>query len=192
MSVSLGKNGVVSASGEIGDNIIPNTSANVINYEYPASSSVDRFQVTTSIVPSASQYILSFWAKSAVAGDKVRAHYYNPNTTTTCESSQGVTKTASDGNMDFTLSTDWEFYWVKYTQTETTSAKRVIFPRMFSGYTGPVSIKCLKFEEGTVPTAWIPCSTDGDYVGNTSGFNEQSSVAQITKGYINAPDFMEI
>lgn len=154
-----------------GDNIIPNTSPSVIQYSYPSSGFNDKFAVTTTIIPTASQYTLSFWGKSTVNGDKVRAHYYSPNTTTTCVSSQGITKTANDGNMDFTLSTDWTFYWVTYTQTETTAIKHVIFPRMgavgntngVSSGTGTVSIMCLKFEEGSAPTPWIPNPSDALY-----------------------------
>jgi len=67
-----------------------------------------------------------------VVGDKLRTHFYYPNTTTTCVSSQGITKTASDGGMDFTLSTEWTRYWVTYTQNETTAVKRIICPRMGS------------------------------------------------------------
>lgn len=198
MSVKFLKTGVVQASGEIGANICPDTSAIAVNYTYPSSGYSDRFAKVTSEIPTASNYILSFWAKSTVAGDKIRAHYYSPNTTTTCETSQGTVKTASDGNIDFTLSTKWEFYWVKYTQTATTAVKHLIIPRMFSQSsggatgTGTVSIKCIKFEQGTIPTAWIPCSADADFVAPTSGFNEYNGVAQITKGQVNATDFIEI
>lgn len=199
MSVKFLKTGVVQASGEIGANICPGTSAIAVNYTYPSSGCSDRFAKVTSEIPTASNYILSFWAKSTVAGDKIRAHYYSPNTTTICETSQGTVKTASDGNVDFTLSTEWELYWVKYTQTATTAVKHIILPRMFGPErtepakgTGTVSIKCVKFEQGTIPTVWIPCSADADFVSPTSGFNEYNGVAQITKGQVNATNFIEL
>jgi hypothetical protein len=75
-------------------------------YTYPTSSYKDWYSVQTSVIPAASQYTLSFYAKSTVNGDKIRSHYYNPNTTTTCISSQGTSKTAGDGHMDFTLTTE--------------------------------------------------------------------------------------
>jgi len=200
VSVSIKKTGIVQASGEIGANIIPNTSNAERTYAYPSTGYSDRFSATTSIIPTASNYILSFWAKSTVAGDKVRAHYYSPNTTTRCETSQGTVTTASDGNIDFTLNTSWEFYWVKYTQSATTAVKHIIFPRMFSQErseaakgTGTVSVKGLKFEEGTVPTLWIPNKADTDYFSNICGFNEfDVTHASISQGYINTTDFIEV
>ena len=147
-----------------GDNIIKNSWPEERTYTYPSSSYSDKFSPITTIVPSASKYTLSFYAKSTVNGDKIRTHYYSPNTTTTCVSSQGITKTASDGNMDFTLSTSWKRYWVTYTQNETTAVKHVICPRLLSGQgTGTVSIKGIKLEEGEKATAWIPNSADTLY-----------------------------
>lgn len=157
-------------SGTGKDNIVPGSSANEASYTYPSSNYSDKWTATTSIVPSASQYILSFWAKSTVNGDKVRSHWYSPNTTTKCESSQGTVTTAVDGSMDYTLSTDWKFYWCIYTQSETTAVKHLIFPRLWSGNgTGTVSVKCIKLEEGNVPTPWRPNSNDSGY--STFGYN---------------------
>ena len=147
-----------------GDNIIKNSWAEERTYTYPSSSYSDKFSPITTIVPSASKYTLSFYAKSTVNRDKIRTHYYSPNTTTTCVSSQGITKTASDGNMDFTLSTSWKRYWVTYTQNETTAVKHVICPRLVSGQgTGTISIRGIKFEEGEKATPWIPNSDDALY-----------------------------
>lgn len=170
------------------DNLLPGTWSEEVTYTYPASSYSDKYAKSTIIVPSASQYTLSFYAKSTVNGDKIRTHYYSPNTTTTCVSSQGVTKTASDGNMDFTLSTNWEFYWVTYTQTETTAVKHVICPRMGSvkdqpgmSGTGIVSIKCVKIEEGSVATPWTPASTDTLY----SALGLSNNIIYDASGYGN-------
>jgi len=88
LGTSFNKNGTVIASGnKINENIIPSTSSQEVQYTYPSSSYSDKFAVTTTIVPSGSQYTLSFYAKSTVNGDKLRTHYYSPNTTTTCVSS---------------------------------------------------------------------------------------------------------
>lgn len=170
------------------DNLLPGTWSEEVTYTYPASSYSDKYANSTTIVPSASQYTLSFYAKSTVNGDKIRTHYYSPNTTTTCVSSQGVTKTASDGNMDFTLSTNWEFYWVTYTQTETTAVKRVICPRMGSvkdqpgmSGTGIVSIRCIKLEEGNTATQWCPSVNDILY--SSLGLN--SNIIYDASGYGN-------
>lgn len=173
-----------------GDNILAGTSNTEVQYEYPESSYKDRWSKKTSIIPTASQYTLSFYAKSTVNGDKVRAHFYSPNTTTKAETNQGVTSTASDGNIDFTLSTRWERYWVVWTQTAADATKSVIFPRMFSQAsgqatgTGIVSIKCVKLEEGNVATAWKPNSSDSSYSSfdNTIYDSSGNNYNMITNG----------
>lgn len=86
------------------ENLLPNSKLDG-SWEYPSTSYKDQYSPVTVSVPSGSVYTLSFDAKSTVNGDKIRTHYYSPNTTTTCTSSQEIVKTASDGNMDFTLST---------------------------------------------------------------------------------------
>ena len=196
---NISKQGIVKATGMSNPNILPGTSATEINYNYPTSGYRDFFSKKTTIVPSESQYTLSFYAKSTVTGDKIRAHYYNPNTTTRGESSQGVVSTASDGNIDFTLTTEWRLYWVTYTQSATTATKTIIFPRMFSQErseaakgTGTISIKMLKFEIGTVPTPWVPASTDPIYVADRSSMFEIDDICKIHKnGNIQASEFIE-
>lgn len=167
------------------DNIISGTSPNEVQYTYPSSSYSDKFSKVSTIVPSASQYVLSFWAKSTHAGDKVRAHWYSPNTTTKSETNQGISSTSADGNIDFTLSDKWEKYWCIWTQSSTTAVKHFIFPRMFSQSsggatgTGTVSIKCVKLEEGTIPTPWMPNSADTAY----SAMGYDSTTEYDVSGY---------
>ena len=197
---NVSNKGVITGTGKVNANILPDTSGKEIKYTYPTGSNYsDKFSKKTSIVPSGSQYTLSFYAKSTVSGDKIRAHYYNPNTTTQGVSNQGVTSTASDGNIDFTLSTEWKLYWVTYTQSSTTATKTIIFPRMFgpdrseaAKGSGTVSIKMLKFEAGTVPTSWMPCSNDVSYVSESSSLFEGEVDCKILKtGGIKATEFME-
>lgn len=201
MGVDITKQGIVEVSGGVGANIIAGAGVSgvLIDYTYPTSSYADRFSCKTIVVPTASQYTLSFYAKSTVAGDKVRAHFYNPNTTTKCESSQGITNSASDGNMTFTLSTEWELYWVVYTQSSTTATKSVIFPRMGSvadepsmSGTGTVSIWGLKLEEGAHPTPFTYANTVASYVGEDHGFIEvPKESASIYENFVVANDFIE-
>ena len=184
-----------------GDNILPDTSLCEVRYTYPETSYKDNFYRTTTEIASASQYILSFYAKSTVSGDKVRAHFYNPNTTTKAVTNQGNTTTASDGRIDFTLSDKWEFYWVVWTQSTTTQNKKFIFPRMFSQAsggatgTGVVSVRGVKLEAGDTPTPWKPSKADSYYsyfeyddkiVYDSSGYNNHCNV--ITSGLITNPD----
>lgn len=164
------------------DNILAGTVQNETTYTYPSSSYSDKWSKKTSIVPAASKYTLSFWAKSTVNGDKIRSHYYNPNTTTKCESNQGVVTTSSDGLMDYTLSTEWKKYWCVYTQNSTTATKTIIFPRMNStAGSGTVSIKNVKFEEGDKSTSWLPNSADSAY--DTLGYN--NTIEYDCSGYQN-------
>lgn len=200
MGTNISKQGIIGASEVLGANIIAGTSMSEVQYTYPSSSYSDKFSPTTIIIPSASQYTLSFYAKSTVAGDKVRAHYYSPNTTTNALTNQGATSTFSDGNIDFTLSTKWEKYWVTWTQNATTAVKHVIFPRMFSQAsggatgTGTVSVKCVKLEEGNHPTPWIAANTEtAKYVGSTHGFVESGAdLAKLYNGCIESNQIIEI
>jgi hypothetical protein len=177
----------LNGGGRGGDNIISGTSPNEVQYTYPSSSYLDKFAKTSTIIPSASQYILSFWAKSTHAGDKVRAHWYSPNTTTKAESNQGSIGTSADGQIDFTLSDKWEKYWCVWTQSSTTAVKHFIFPRMFSQAsggatgTGTVSVKCVKLEEGNIPTPWIPNSADTAYTA--MGYNSTTEYDVSGNGY---------
>lgn len=145
------------------ENLLANSQLNA-SWEYPTSGYKDKYAPITLKVPTESMYTLSFEAKSTVAGDKIRTHFYSPNTTTTCISNQGLSRTASDGNIDFTLSTKWERYWVVYHQNETTAVKHVICPRMSAGSgTGIVSIRNVKLEAGDKATPWCPAPSDDLY-----------------------------
>lgn len=164
----------------INKNLIANSALNG-SWAYPSSSYSDKYSPITLEVPSGSVYTLSFDAKSTVNGDKIRTHYYSPNTTTTCISSQGITRTASDGYMSFSLSTLWERYWVIYNQSSTTAVKHIICPRLVSGEgTGTVSVRNVKFEAGAVATPWIP-SEIGEIlvVHDSSGFGYNGALANI-------------
>lgn len=190
---NISKHGVVTATGFANPNIIPNTSSSEAQYTYPETSYSDKYVKKTIIVPSGSQYTLSFYAKSTVNGDKIRAHYYSPNTTTHAVTSQGATSTYSDGHINFTLSTEWAYYWVTYTQSETTATKTVIFPRLVSGQgSGTISVKKVKFEEGSIPTPWVPASTDPLYVSDRSSMFEIDDICKIHKnGNIQSYEFIE-
>jgi hypothetical protein len=50
----------------------------------------------------------------------------------------------------------------------------------------------IKIEKGTTLTPWCPMRGDDVFVDSLSGFNEYNGVAQLTKGQVNATDFIEI
>lgn len=193
--MAITKSGVITSTGIPNANLIPLTSSAEVFYTYPASSYSDKYSKKTTIIPTGTTYTLSFWAKSTVSGDKIRAHYYNPNTTTYGISNQGTTSTASDGHMNFTLTTEWQQYWVTYTQSATTATKTVIFPRLVSGQgAGTISIKKVKFEEGSVPTAWVPNETDTVSI-TQHGFIENNDISNASlqkNGYWNCKEIIEL
>ncbi|MDV0363879.1 phage tail protein, partial [Klebsiella michiganensis] len=76
----------------------------------------DLISINLSAPVDGTEYVLSFYAKAAINGQKVRSHFYSPNSTKKAVSSQGNTFTNSDGLCDFTLTTEWQRYWVKWTQ----------------------------------------------------------------------------
>ncbi|MGA6462828.1 host specificity protein J, partial [Klebsiella sp. K794] len=72
----------------------------------------DLISINLSAPVDGTEYVLSFYAKAAINGQKVRSHFYSPNSTKKAVSSQGNTFTNSDGLCDFTLTTEWQRYWV--------------------------------------------------------------------------------
>ncbi|MCV5950224.1 hypothetical protein OFN94_35985, partial [Escherichia coli] len=85
-------------------------------------------------------------------GQTMTAFFYNPNTTTSIETSQGAKGNNTDGRAQFTLTTSWARYWVKWKQTPTTGTKRLILCRIESNTSKDqtVYINSPKFEVGNV------------------------------------------
>lgn len=149
-----------------GRNLIAYTSKNTTELGgYPASGYSEGIGFKTIDIPTKDEYVLSFEAKSTVAGDKIRCYFYSPNTTTKVVTSTGYSGTSSDGTAEVTLTTSWKRYWVKYTQTgnATTTAKNLLVGRRLAGLgTGSISLRLIKFEEGNQPTDWTPAPEDVD------------------------------
>ncbi|MGQ8666969.1 hypothetical protein ACUTFS_28990, partial [Klebsiella pneumoniae] len=83
------------------------------------------------------------------------------NSTKKSVSSQGNTFTNSDGLCDFTLTTEWQRYWVKWTQSAGSGSKKLIVARINPGSTDQtVYLSSPKFERGNVPTAWSEAPED--------------------------------
>lgn len=145
-----------------GRNLLENSHSVEQTYSYPSSNYVDQCGWVTSIPLNGDTYTLSFWAKSTVAGDTIRVHFYNPSNITHCVGSQGQVSDNHDGQCDFTLSTVLTKYWVTYTIPKGgNSARSVIIPRMFSDFgKGTVSVKWEKLEEGNKATDWTPAPED--------------------------------
>ncbi|MFW3812065.1 TipJ family phage tail tip protein [Klebsiella pneumoniae] len=110
----------------------------------------------------AGEYVYSFYAKGGVAGQTMTAFFYNPNTTTSIETSQGAKGNNTDGRAYFTLTTSWVRYWVKWKQTPTTGTKRLILCRIESNTSKDqtVYINSPKFEVGNVVSDWNDSPAD--------------------------------
>ncbi|HHD2134313.1 TPA: DUF1983 domain-containing protein, partial [Klebsiella pneumoniae] len=122
----------------------------------------DLREITLESPVDAGEYVYSFYAKGGVAGQTMTAFFYNPNTTTSIETSQGAKGNNTDGRAYFTLTTSWVRYWVKWKQTPTTGTKRLILCRIESNTSKDqtVYINSPKFEVGNVVSDWNDSPTD--------------------------------
>ena len=145
-----------------GRNLLKNSHATEQVYTYPSSSYSDKASWVTSVPLNGDTYTLSFWAKSTVAKDVVRVHFYNPSNIISVKGSQGQISSASDGQCDFTLTATLTKYWVTYKIPKGGNSNRnIIIPRLVSGFgTGTVSVKWEKLEEGNKATDWTPAPED--------------------------------
>lgn len=148
-----------------GRNLLKDTHSSDRTYTYPSSNYQDYFYQCTTIPLNGDTYTLSFWAKSTVAGDVIRVHFYDPSNIISVKGSQGQVSSARDGRCDFTLSTTLTKYWVVYTIPKGGNSYRsVIIPRMGPGAdvygTGTITVKWEKLEEGNKPTDWSPAPED--------------------------------
>lgn len=178
-----------------GRNLLKNSHSVEQTYSYPSSNYVDQCNWVTSMPLNGDTYTLSFWAKSTVAGDTIRVHFYSPSNITHCVGSQGQVSGNTDGRCDFTLSTVLTKYWVTYTIPKGgNSARSVIIPRMSSGSgKGTVSVKWEKLEEGNKATDWTPAPEDVDEAINTERTERQSAIetkaneitAKVSETYVS-------
>ncbi|HDV0524302.1 TPA: DUF1983 domain-containing protein [Klebsiella pneumoniae] len=122
----------------------------------------DLREITLESPVDAGEYVYSFYAKGGVAGQTMTAFFYNPNTTTSIETSQGAKGNNSDGRAQFTLTTSWARYWVKWKQIPTTGTKRLILCRIESNTSKDqtVYINSPKFEVGNVVSDWNESPSD--------------------------------
>lgn len=122
----------------------------------------DMYQITTSIIPTGTQYTLSFYAKADLEGTKMSCYFYNPNTTTSSVNSQGGKLSSSDGRTVFVLSTEWTKYWVTWTQTQADKPKSVIIGRKTGGEepNSAFYMSSPMMVEGNKPQTWMKAPED--------------------------------
>lgn len=145
------------------------------------SGFTDTYSVNTINPPLGDTYTLSFYARSSKP-TSMNTHFYNPNTTIKVKNSQGRERNASDGHSQFDIGTEWERYWVTYTQTPSSTTKSVIVGRIFG--VSDIEIAGVKLEEGDVATPWTPApedsSSSGDQQGSYSVFENGTYVFRAT------------
>ena len=122
----------------------------------------DMYQLTTSIIPTGTQYTLSFYAKADIDKTKMSCYFYNPNTTVNSVNSQGGRVTSGDGRTVFVLSTEWTKYWVTWTQTQADKPKSVIIGRKTGGEepNSAFYMSSPMLVEGNKPQTWMKAPED--------------------------------
>ncbi|HBW2219197.1 DUF1983 domain-containing protein [Klebsiella pneumoniae] len=166
-SISVGGTNLIKNSGDMTgwSNVTSETYRGnaVIGATVKAGSGYkDLREITLESPFDAGEYVYSFYAKGGVAGQTMTAFFYNPNTTTSIETSQGAKGNNTDGRAYFTLTTSWGRYWVKWKQTPTTGTKRLILCRIESNTSKDqtVYINSPKFEVGNVVSDWNDSPAD--------------------------------
>ena len=145
---------------QIGGRNLIKDSEGELSGEYPNSGYTSLGARFVNLPAYATQFVLSFEAKSTVAGDIISSYFYNPSNITKTEGSNGFISYADDGGINYTLTTNWTRYWVKWTAP--VAEIRTVLPcRLVAGKgTGTVSIRNIKFETGNIPTDWTPSLED--------------------------------
>lgn len=189
MSVSVQKTGIVSATGEIGLNqlkYIPKS-------HNPADYMAYQLDLSANLVANET-YTLQLWdidiAHSAKTAAQLSVAVYWGGGSVNLVRWTG-TDYITNGHAEYLVNT----FTISSSQASHSQAANAWLniynsPANAEG-TRNLTIGRWKLEKGSVPTAWCPNSTDEIYVGSTSGFNEFSNIMQITKGYVNASDFIE-
>ncbi|MCQ0746933.1 DUF1983 domain-containing protein [Klebsiella pneumoniae] len=166
-AISVGGTNLIKNSGDMTgwSNVVSDTYRGnaVISATVKAGAGYrDLREITLESPVDAGEYVYSFYAKGGVAGQTMTAFFYNPNTTTSIETSQGAKGNNTDGRAQFTLTTSWARYWVKWKQTPTTGTKRLILCRIESNTSKDqtVYINSPKFEVGNVVSDWNDSPAD--------------------------------
>ncbi|WP_186727970.1 alanine-zipper protein, partial [Moraxella sp. VT-16-12] len=178
-----------------GRNLIPNTQKhgnvingvfegfNLIKLKKPAQNYID-YQYRLTRAMHESNCVFSFWAKADVDNVIVTAHLYSPNTITKAETSQGRIFKRADGMADITLSSEWQKYYVVYTQTPSDTPKAIVLRYQSSRLGSEIFIAKPKLETGNIATDWSPApedvQADIDQKASTASLDEFKQ-AQATK-----------
>ena len=170
-----------------GRNLLKGTHRNAVSFAYPTTGLSDKYSWQTTIPLNGDTYTLSFWAKSTVAGDKIRVHFYNPSNIQSIVGSQGQKSTAADGLCDFTLSTTLTKYWVTYKIPKGGNSTRwIIIPRIGAQSStstptgsGTITLQWEQLEEGSKASGYNPAPEDTDSAIDTA----KQGAIETAQGY---------
>ena len=217
MGTNISKQGVASASGNIGANLLLHTDTSVYGIGYLGSYSSGTVAIDTTMIfnskptikikPSSSS--TSSGASTSYNGDKVSltsgvkycysAWVYTDVADTWESSSLGHFQTATSSaahnrtiNFSGVSVPANKWTWVYQIFTPTTNCVFRSYHIYFANTSQTLWISDVKLEQGEFPTLWCPNVNDSTFVGNTSGFNEVPNPS-ISKGnYFSANQFYEL
>ena len=143
-----------------GRNLLTN-SKDVVSASYREVGYNDAIRRSNVALPTgATQFVLSFDAKSTVAGDIIRSNFTDPANIIRSENSAGNSSLNNDGTITTKLTTEWKRYWVKWIAPVAETRTVIVMRLGPHGGSGTVSMQNVKFETGTVPTDWTPAPED--------------------------------
>ncbi len=198
--VSIEKTGIMSASGEINENLVchsdvfrtgshangvtPSVNADgtyqVIaatgNSNYSSSwQAVDALNNVESSFTDGDPFTVSFWIKSDdCATTNPPRIYLKP----------GMGYYSMIGKVTSQYS---QVYY-----SGTWKSENALVPHLgWSGLSGTYTICHWKIEKGSVPTPWVPNELDDIYTGNINGFIETADLSRISEEYIEGNNFYE-
>ena len=128
----------------------------------PNSAYQDFAQYLSCVVPkSEDEYTVSFWAKGI---GTTRVFFYNGLSVVNFVTSQGVSDYRDDGRATFTLSENWQRYWVKYklraTTEQQTVAKNLLFRHDNNRTEDEIYLAGVKLEKGNISTPYSQAPED--------------------------------
>lgn len=218
--MGINKQGVFSANCEkINENLFINTTFNTSNFGGPVSDYSRPFAIyngSTSLhsfsggvdtitlssggnigicfvrlatdmnLDTSSNYTISCWAKTTKPNSHldIGLSYYNT-------SDAGVWRGGS-GAQNFNAVDTWQHFTRTFKPDADTKAICYCFTMVGeSGGTDTFTIKYCKLEKGSVATAWVPSPKDVNFTSEYQGFIENSPIARIFNGHLEANEFIE-
>lgn len=188
--VSIEKTGIMSASGEVNENLLIGSKDYVIN-RLESGNEYYALNVGQSYMglPSGTTVTISFDLELMVNTANPQMIVYNTNNKgpkqfnntalhwtaavgEVIKERVSVTNTIVDRSNSNTDNNYLEFYTVYNTGNK-------------------YKITNLKMEIGTVPTPWVPNDLDDIYVGNINGFIETADLSRIAEEYVEGNEFIE-